>query len=104
MSRHDARVLPILRREVAIVIQVGKHDTRGIVANVPDSKHDAELDLQISLLAEHEVRRLAALLDAVAEHPGVEHGLTADIEQTKQDVDPAIVSRAIGGYRDGGNG
>ena len=34
----------------------------------------AELDLQISLLAEHEITRLVERLEAVAEHLGVEQG------------------------------
>jgi uncharacterized membrane protein len=55
----------------------------------------AELDLQISLLAEHEITQLMTLLDAVARHLGVEHATSADIEEVKQDVDPRAVLKAI---------
>ena len=54
----------------------------------------AELDLQISLLAEHEVTQLMTLLDAVARHLRVETG-DPEIEEVKQDVDPRAVLRAI---------
>jgi uncharacterized membrane protein len=55
----------------------------------------AELDLHISLLAEHEVTQLMTLLDAVARHLGVEHSATPEIEEVKQDVDPRAVLHAI---------
>jgi uncharacterized membrane protein len=51
----------------------------------------AELDLQISLLAEHEVTKLAALLSAIAEHLGVETDVDAEIDQLKEDVAPEAV-------------
>ena len=54
----------------------------------------AELDLQISLLAEHEVTQLMTLLDAVARHLRVETE-DPEIEEVKQDVDPRAVLRAI---------
>jgi uncharacterized membrane protein len=55
----------------------------------------AELDLQISLLAEHEVTQLMTLLDAVARHLGVEHTDDREIQETKQDVNPIAVLEAI---------
>ena len=55
----------------------------------------AELDLQISLLAEHEVTQLMTLLDAVARRLGVEHGDEREIDEAKQDVDPSAVLEAI---------
>ena len=51
----------------------------------------AELDLQISLLAEHEVTKLAALLSAVADRLGVETGVDAEVEELKEDVAPEAV-------------
>ena len=54
----------------------------------------AELDLQISLLAEHEVTQLMTLLDAVARHLRVETE-DPEIVEVKQDVDPRAVLRAI---------
>ncbi len=55
----------------------------------------AELDLQISLLAEHEITQVVALVDAIAQHLGIEHGAEADLEEAKQDVDPVDVYEAI---------
>jgi uncharacterized membrane protein len=55
----------------------------------------AELDLQISLLAEHEITQLMMLLDSVARHLGVEHADKPDVEEVKQDVDPRAVLSAI---------
>ncbi len=55
----------------------------------------AELDLQISLLAEHEISQAVALLDAIAERLGVKHGPDAAIEDAKQDVNPVAVMEAI---------
>jgi uncharacterized membrane protein len=53
----------------------------------------AELDLQISLLAEHEVTKLVALLSAVADHLGVDHH--EDVEELKRNVAPEAVLDAI---------
>jgi uncharacterized membrane protein len=55
----------------------------------------AELDLQISLLAEHEITQMMTLLDSVAHHLGVEHADSPDMEEVKQDVDPRAVLSAI---------
>ena len=51
----------------------------------------AELDLQISLLAEHEVTKLAALLSAIADRLGVETDVDAEVDELKQDVAPEAV-------------
>jgi uncharacterized membrane protein len=50
----------------------------------------AELDLQISLLAEHEVTRLLAMVDAIGEHLGV-HFESEGLEELKKDVAPEKV-------------
>jgi uncharacterized membrane protein len=55
----------------------------------------AELDLQISLLAEHEVTQIMTLLDAVARRLGVEIPREEDVEEAKQDVDPSVVLHVI---------
>jgi uncharacterized membrane protein len=55
----------------------------------------AELDVQISLLAEHEVTQMMSLLDAVARHLGVQTEQRSEIEDAKQDVDPGTVLDAI---------
>ena len=55
----------------------------------------AELDLQISLLSEHEITKVLELLDAIAERLGVKRAPDPDLEEAKQDVDPASVMEAI---------
>jgi uncharacterized membrane protein len=51
----------------------------------------ADLDLQISLLAEHEVTRLIALVSAIAEHVGVKSEVDEEVGELKQDVAPEAV-------------
>ena len=46
----------------------------------------AELDLQINLLSEHEITRLLMLMDAVADHLGVDLGKKPEVEELKKDV------------------
>jgi uncharacterized membrane protein len=55
----------------------------------------AELDLQISLLAEHEVTRLIHLVSAVAEKLGIETGADEELGELKQDVHPEQVLDTI---------
>jgi uncharacterized membrane protein len=55
----------------------------------------AELDLQISLLAEHEITQLMTVVEAVARRLGVELPGNSDIEEVKLDVDPRAVLNAI---------
>ena len=52
----------------------------------------AELNLQISLLAEHEITRLITLNTAMAKQMGLEHTYDdAEIEELSKDVHPEIV-------------
>src|SRR5919202_5895499 len=53
----------------------------------------ADLDLQISLLAEHEVTKLVTMVSAIAEHLGIDH--KEELEELKQDVAPEAVLDAI---------
>jgi len=55
----------------------------------------AELDLQINLLAEHEITQVLTLTDAIAQHLGVRRGVDPEVEECKTDVDPAAVLEAI---------
>jgi uncharacterized membrane protein len=55
----------------------------------------AELDLQISLLAEHEVTKLATLLSAIAGRLGIEIEHDPEVEEVKRDVAPEVVLDAI---------
>ena len=51
----------------------------------------AELDLQISLLAEHEITRLITLVTAMAERMGVEGAEDPELAELSQDVAPEQV-------------
>ncbi|NNM72894.1 DUF1003 domain-containing protein [Enterovirga sp. DB1703] len=51
----------------------------------------ADLDLQISLLAEHEVTRLVGLTSAIAEKLGIADAADPHLEELKQDVAPDAV-------------
>jgi uncharacterized membrane protein len=59
------------------------------------SNRQAELDLQISLLTEHELTRLIELTDAIAARLGVETK-PPDLEETKADVQPEAVAGVNG--------
>ena len=51
----------------------------------------ADLDLQISLLAEHEVTRLVTLVSGIADRMGVKTEADAELEEITQDVAPEAV-------------
>ncbi|AIB15424.1 membrane protein (plasmid) [Azospirillum argentinense] len=51
----------------------------------------ADLDLQISLLAEHEITKLTALVSSIADHMGVKTDVDSDLDVIKQDVAPEAV-------------
>jgi uncharacterized membrane protein len=51
----------------------------------------ADLDLQISLLAEHEVTKLVILVSAIADRMGVETQIDAELDEIKRDVAPEAV-------------
>lgn len=51
----------------------------------------ADLDLQVNLLAEHEVTRLIGIVDAIAHHLGVHTELDPHLEELKKDVRPEAV-------------
>jgi uncharacterized membrane protein len=55
----------------------------------------AELDLQVSLLTEHELTRAIQLLDEVARRLGVARPAEHEMQEIKQDVQPARVVQAI---------
>jgi uncharacterized membrane protein len=60
----------------------------------------ADLDLQIDLLAEHEITRLVILMDAIAEHLGVEVGRNPALNELKKDVVPKQILDEIQGRQD----
>ena len=51
----------------------------------------ADLDLQISLLAEHEITKLATLVSAIADHVGVKSQMDDELEEITEDVAPEAV-------------
>ncbi|KAA0677149.1 DUF1003 domain-containing protein [Roseomonas genomospecies 6] len=51
----------------------------------------ADLDLQISLLTEHEITKLAALVSSIADHMGVKTEVDSDLDIIKQDIAPEAV-------------
>ena len=55
----------------------------------------SDLDLQINLLAEHELTRLIALVDAIAKKMGVVVVEDAELGEIKQDVSPEAVLDGI---------
>jgi uncharacterized membrane protein len=57
----------------------------------------ADLDLQISLLAEHEITRLIQMVDALSQRLNVQPVAAADLEELKQDVPPEALLEEIEG-------
>src|SRR4051794_21190633 len=55
----------------------------------------ADLDLQISLLAEHEITRLITLVTEVAERMGIPAGQDPELAELSQDVAPEKVMETI---------
>ena len=51
----------------------------------------ADLDLQISLLAEHEITKLAVVIDAIAARLDVRTGAACEMDEIKRDVAPEAV-------------
>ncbi len=58
------------------------------------SDRRADLDVQINLLAEHEITRLLTLVHAIAKHLDVEC-IDSDMEELEQDVAPADVLKEM---------
>ncbi|WP_448203772.1 DUF1003 domain-containing protein [Azospirillum sp. sgz302134] len=59
------------------------------MAAVADKR--ADLDLQISLLAEHEVTKLVSLVSAIADHMGVTTPIDRELDEITRDVAPDAV-------------
>ena len=55
----------------------------------------AELDVQVSLLAEQEITKLVELVSEIADRMGVEHARAADVQEMKRKVAPEAVLDAI---------
>jgi uncharacterized membrane protein len=55
----------------------------------------SDLDLQVSLLAEHEVTRLVSLVTAMAKQMGIEEARDPELDELSQDVAPEKVLDVI---------
>jgi uncharacterized membrane protein len=55
----------------------------------------ADLDLQVNLLAEHEITRLIHLVDDIAREIGVRSGRDSKLDELKKDVKPEVVLEEI---------
>ena len=84
-------VLAMVASVEAIFLSTFVLITQNRMAAAADKR--AELDLQISLLAEHEVTKIVTLVSAIADHLGIDH--QEDVEELKQDVAPEAVLDAI---------
>lgn len=51
----------------------------------------ADLDLQVSLLAEHEITRLVSLVSQIAAQMGIAESANPELSELKQDVHPVAV-------------
>ena len=51
----------------------------------------ADLDLQVSLLAEHEISRMLSLVQQVAERMGIQEALDPELDELVRDVHPEMV-------------
>jgi uncharacterized membrane protein len=67
--------------------------TQNRMAQVADRR--ADLDVQISLLSEHEVTSLITMVSAIARKLGIEEGAGEHVEELKQDVRPEHVLERI---------
>lgn len=59
----------------------------------------AELDLQVSLLAEHEITRLITLATAMAEQMGLEVARDPELVELSQDVAPEKVMEKMDAHK-----
>jgi uncharacterized membrane protein len=87
----DFIILAMIASVAAIFLSTFVLIAQNKMARTADRR--AELDLQISLLSEHEVTRIVGLVSAIADRLGVERG--EDVEELKRDVAPEAVLDAI---------
>ena len=63
------------------------------ISEIADQR--ADLDLQINLLAEYEITRVLTLVDAIADHLGLEVGKDPEVDELKNEVAPEVVLREM---------
>lgn len=59
------------------------------------SDRRADLDLQVNLLAEHEITRILTLVDAIADHLHLDEGRNPELEELKRDYPPDLLLREM---------
>ena len=72
------------------------------MAEIADKR--ADLNLQISLLAEHEVTRLIDLVSAIAKHLELEEGHAPELDELKRDVQPEKVLDSLDAKKEEASG
>lgn len=82
-------VLAMVASVEAIFLSTFVLMTQNRMAAAADKR--ADLDLQISLLAEHEITRLAKMLEAISENLNVKVENQAELDEIKTDVAPEAV-------------
>jgi uncharacterized membrane protein len=82
-------VLAMVASVEAIFLSTFVLITQNRMAALADKR--ADLDLQISLLAEHEVTRLISLVTAMAEHMGIDAARNPELNELSKDVAPEKV-------------
>ena len=86
-------VLAMMASVEAIFLSTFILITQNRMAAAADQR--ADLDLQISLLAEHELTKVVAMVDAIADHLGIAHEAREEVDELKRDVAPEAVLDAI---------
>src|SRR5947199_815891 len=82
-------VLAMVASVEAIFLSTFVLITQNRMAGAADKR--ADLDLQISLLTEHELTKMATLLTDMAKQMGVRTPVEGDLEEVKRDVAPDAV-------------
>jgi uncharacterized membrane protein len=82
-------VLAMVASVEAIFLSTFVLITQNRMAALADKR--ADLDLQISLLAEHEITRVVALVSEMAERMGIESARDPELAELSRDVEPERV-------------
>jgi uncharacterized membrane protein len=91
-------VLAMIASVEAIFISTFVLITQNRMAALADRR--ADLDLQISLLAEHEISRVIALVRSMAQRMGIEEAHDPELKELASDVEPARIMDRISEERD----
>jgi uncharacterized membrane protein len=86
-------ILAMVASVLAIFLSTFVLISQNRMAKAADKR--ADLDLQISLLAEHEVTKLVAMVAAITDHLGIVHDAGSEVDELKRDVAPEAVLDAI---------